>query len=352
MARIVSRHLYRSCLAAGVLAGCHSDPFTLPAYGSVGPRVPGAEAFLASGTNGTWTSDGAGILFTGTCLTEAPVTSGSIHGMAMLPATGGSARWVRCEDRAPLIFSRDSDELFFSPALGPKRKILYVEAVGFNVNAPIPCICLSFPNGWHADLWVDDTGYVLNAHRRLMTLYRDHLGVVADTLAVNWLSDVAWTGENTFIALAGNLRPGIMSPFGVIRGTIADTASIALVAGTSGARLYSIAQSGGKIVFVLDSLVVRSVSSGGSTPGVVATIPRGSHRYIRDVSCVADRCLVITTDGDNGIPTFWSVVIPAGTVSLLRGDQRGATRARLSPDGTRLIVTAPSGIYLYSDLVP
>jgi hypothetical protein len=201
-------------------------------------------------------------------------------------------------------------------------------------------------------LWLDDSGYVLYSHRRLKTLYRDHLGVVADTLAVNWLSDVTWNGENSFMALAANMRPGILNPFGVFRGTIADTASLALVAGTAGARLYSFAQSASRIVFVLDSLVLRAVNSGGGPAGVLATIPRGSRRYIRDISCVADRCMVITTDGDFGPSTFWSVTVSAGTVTLLRNDAHGARRARLSPDGARLLVTAPSGVYLYSDLLP
>ncbi|MGH7523305.1 MAG: hypothetical protein ACREK8_03275 [Gemmatimonadales bacterium] len=325
----------------------------MPPHGAVGPRVAGPEAFLTSGTNGTWTTDGAGILYTDSCLTIPPVPFGSIHGMAMQPATGGSATWVRCENRAPLIFSRDSDELFFTPALNPKGKLLYIEAVGYNVNAPIPCLCLPFPNGWHADLWTDDSGFAPGTRRRLMTLYRDHLGVVTDTLAVNWLSDVTWSGDNTFIALAGNLHPPIvLNSFGVFRGIIAGTASISLVDGTSGARLFSLARAGATIVFVNDSLTIREISSTGGAVSVVAKIPVGDERYIRDLSCVADRCLVITSDGARPPQTFWSVTLTTGTIAILRIDDRGSTRARLSPDGTRVLVTAPSGVYLYSDLRP
>ncbi|HEY3935158.1 MAG TPA: hypothetical protein VGL65_11150 [Gemmatimonadales bacterium] len=339
--------------AAGLLfAGCHSDSFAPADYGAVGPLHPGPEALIAdTGSTPTWTDDGAGILYT----TDGPPVdssgcptikrpqpqAGGIAAVVMVPAVGGSAIWTHCESRAPMIFNPDSAEKFPAFAMASGGRLLYVEAIGSNPAAPPPCLCTPFPVGWHAELWVADSGGAASVPRRLLTLYHDHVGQSPfGPTDVDWLTDIHWIGASDYVALGQNLNPmGIFTNLGVVRGNT-DGSGVQIVTGTTGAQHYSMAENNASIVFTVDSAIER-VAAGGGTPTIVAHVAA-----IADISCKGEFCLVL------GGGKFWGVDLGKGAVAALANDSHGFVSARLSPTSNSVVAAGSSGgIYLLTDLV-
>jgi hypothetical protein len=120
---------------------------------------------------------------------------------------------------------------------------------------------------------------------------------------VAWLADIAWTGPSTFIALAQDfaifahcrdcgLDDSLFVGEGVVRGTIsASGAALEVVAGTTGASSFSLAQNGASIVFTRrDDPRVFQVTSSGGAETVVASI--AGAQQLLGVSCKASLCVV------------------------------------------------------------
>jgi hypothetical protein len=266
-----------------LLACGHSDAFLTP-NPPLGPLTSGADEQLTFNTEQdywpAWTEDGAGILY-------AFVRPGAVpqhRCVGLLPAGGGSRIWQLCDDRAT---QRDSTNGFIAYALGADGRLLYVEAVaqsGVQGTAPA-----------ETTLWLTDSAAPF--HRRALLTIPGFAG----TTPVSWLADIAWTGPNTFIALAqdftvfGHCKNCIIDDslfFGeaVVRGTIgAAGATLEAVTGTTGATSYSLAENGASIVFTRrDDLNLYKVASGGGAESVVATLSQ----QLLGVSCEESTCVV------------------------------------------------------------
>ncbi|HEY4100299.1 MAG TPA: hypothetical protein VGM20_05410 [Gemmatimonadales bacterium] len=347
-------------IAILLILACHSDSFPGANYGAIGPRTPGAEITIDSiGANPTWTDDGAGILYSGRCLTIHPPPSGTISAIDMQPPVSGSVNWSRCESRQPMIAKPDSAERFPAISLGSGARLLYVEAIGPNPSAPIPCICTPFPLGWHAELWfADTTGDAGPAPRKLQTLYHDHLGISPfNSTQVDWLTDLHWVGTGDFLALGINLNVlGFMMPLGVYRGNTGG-APMQLVTGTFDASHYSLAENGASIIFShdSDSTTIRRVAVAGGTANVVAQIPAAPFRTIADISCKGTFCLVTTNSPTGSI--FYGLDLDSQDVTELARDARTFLRAQLSPTSSSVVLERsigagrPDAIFLDTGLI-
>ncbi len=349
-----------------LLVGCHSDPFTTGAYRETVPFVPGPEARIGSGMDGHWSENGGGIVFQGTCYGTPPAVnrkrnppdSGRIGAMQVIPATGGSISWERCEARPQYTGSTDTTENFPALAMGADGRLLYVELIGDIDRSPgRPS---HRPLHSHADLWLSDSASPFTARRKLLTLYHnDPLGhATVPPTEINYLADVQWVGPREFVSLASNLRPdGYTTPFGLVRGTIvADSAVLQVVQGAASVWRWSIALGGATAVFTEDSLslTLRRVELAGGPVTTLVTIAADSHRRIVDLSCRGDLCLVLTKE-DASLPlpqsTFWTIDLSSGAVIQIRADQERYSFAKLSPVGTLVLVGEGDGIHLFSELL-
>ncbi len=155
----------------------------------------------------------------------------------------------------------DSVDILTEGALNSAGQLLYVEMTG--------PLSLSPPNGFHAELWLGDPQR-LPARRRLLTLYRDHLGVVDITAGViNWLHEIQWSGTQDFFAI-GELKraAGADSALGIVHGTItAGGAALSVVAGGTGPNIRHFALiPGGTALVYVDTTCVGARAS-WSVPG-------------------------------------------------------------------------------------
>ena len=351
-------------LLAGVLfaSACgHTEPFSALPSGAKGPLTPAPEAQLTidSVSDFHWTSDGSGILITTTRPNERndlPLLSGNRRKdpldtcLGLLPAAGGSMTWQLCDRR--FTHFRDSNDVFSAAAVGPDDRLLYVEYIGRPG--------FFFPVGHEAELWLSSTREPFASRRHLLTLYRDNNGrptVPPD--AINWISNLNWTGSNTFLALAHHLQTNsFLNTFGIARGNIgADTTTLSVIAGTQGVTVYSPAESGTTVVFVRPDLTLMSVPVAGGTARTVATLPPQLGRRISSLSCQGQLCLVVTgelpTNGQ-AVSNVWRLSLATGQAEIARtfADKVVPDLARLSPDGAHVVIRKGGRLYLASDRLP
>ena len=347
------------------LLGCgHSEPFVTSGLQELGPLVPGPEARIAGGGGMTWTEDGAGLtyFYSSGCYSYAPFVnrmryppeSVFIAGIALLPSTGGSVKWERCELGAPFITGSDSSVSIPSAAMGSGGRLLYVERISARLHGDGHD---HFPAYYHVDLFLGDSSRPLNTSSKLLTLFRERTGVATVPPAgINLLTRLAWAGRDGFIGEGYQFQPdGSQVYLGLIRGTIAsNSAALAAIPGTADTHRWTLAESGTSVVFADDSLILRREAFTGGAVTVVGTIPPGARRNIIDVSCREALCLVLTNEDaifPPRISTFWTVSLSTGAVTLLRTDQKTYSSAKLSPGSNVVLVGESDGMHLFSELL-
>ena len=335
-------------ITAFALGACdHSAAPTVPEY-----TERGTGNFAGLGADAVWTEDGTGLLFTSTCLTNQ-TAKGPLFAAALsvLPAGGGSISWQRCEHAHSNQVPADSLADFWAAALATDGRLLYLESVtdlqGLSKQIGKPPV--TFPGFTDAALWLTDSAFPLSRRRKLLSLYRvDTTGVktIPDD-QVDWLVNLAWTGQQTFVALGANLSSRLGSyqprPLRVVHGTIgASTTSLAAIPGTEGARAYSLAEGNATIVFLGDSGRIERVPIDGGAATTVATVPTLVGRSFMDISCKSELCLVLTQEIDaNGRiqSTFWNVSLATGALTAVGTSPTVYRTAKISPRSNTVVAS-------------
>jgi hypothetical protein len=293
--------------ASLLLLGCtHSDAFVVPPIATLGPYGTGPDVQLTFNPDQnywpTWTQDGRGVLYA--FVDGESATPPNHRCLGLLPAAGGSRLWQLCDNRA---VRNDSLSSYVGYALDSAGRLLLAEATApANAFADLPRVTL-----WLADT---STPYV---RTRLLSLPQTVSG-----FTLTWLSEIRWTGVNTFIALGQQFgaaphcnmcdcnpcpRDSIFGDGGmVVTGTIVGgVATLQAVAGTDSATSYSLAENGGSIVYTRHhDLRLFKVPIGGGTP-----VPTPIQRTVADtaalmagelvgVSCKGSTCVVASDDID------------------------------------------------------
>jgi hypothetical protein len=346
----------RRLILALALAACgHTEPFVGTTGRAEGPFTPSPDGQLTINAFGEfdWAGDGSGVLvFTSRPneVYDLPLLVGGgrrdplDNCLGLIPAAGGSMTWQLCDRR--LSHYRDSNDVFVTASIGPRGELLYVESSqrpGF-----------FFPVGLEAELWLGSRHAPFASRRHLMRLYRDdngHPTVTPDQ--INWLSDLQWAGDATFIARAYYLRPdALVTRFGVTR----DTTALTVLPGTAAIERFVPAEGGASIIYDRAGMVIASLPATGGSERVVTTLPPAPARSISSLSCQQQLCVVITQEaGSNGIraSNLWRISLATGQARILRTFLAADVPrvARLSPDGSRVVVQQTNGrLYLLSDL--
>lgn len=306
--------------AALALLGCgHSDAFKV-AEPRLGPFNTGSDVRLTFNPDQdywpAWTQDGRGILYAFVNPVGPGILADRHRCMGLLPAAGGSRIWEWCDNRQT---QSDSATSFTAYALASDGRLLYVEAVA-------PANSASFPR--QITLWLADSAAPLT-RTALLTLPLN-LG-----MPVTWLSDIAWTGPSSFIALGqifgsvphcgtcftadttfadSTVVGGVQAASGivVVGSIVSGHATVQAVSGTEGATGYSLAENGTSIVFIhRDDTRLFKVPATGGTAVVVATVTM-SDQQLLGVSCKDSTCLVaadaVTLFSDATAPPTYPMV--------------------------------------------
>jgi hypothetical protein len=273
---------------------CHADSFAMPGTNDAGPLGTGTDVTLTLNPDQdywpAWTQDGRGILYE----FVDPATPNH-RCVALLRATGGARSWQLCDNRA---VRQDSSSSYGGFALDSAGRLLITEGVSASKGLlPQPV----------STLWLTDT-----THPYVRTALAA-TPLTVDGTQFTWLSELRWTGPQTFLLLAGqfetfthcvNLLVGDkvahqciatdtsweVGPSAVLSGTLTvHGASLRLLPGTTGASEFSTAQAGTTLVFASGSRLM-SVPAAGGTPTLVASagVP------IAGVSCRGDSCVYAT----------------------------------------------------------
>ncbi len=291
---MTSRGWVRAAVSVLVLLGCtHSDAFVAPPTATLGPPGAGPDVQLTLNVDQnywpTWTEDGRGILY---AFVDAESATPSNHRcLGLLPAAGGSRLWQLCDNRA---VRNDSLSSYAGYAVDSAGRLLLAEATApANSFADLPRITL-----WLADT---ATPYV---RTKLLALPQTVTG-----FTLTWLSEIRWTGANTFLALGQQYgtvsRDSIFGDGGiVVTGTIAGgVATLQAVTGTDSATSFSLAENGASIVYTRHhDLRLFKVPVGGGTPvpaPVQRTAPDTAALMAGElvgVSCKGSTCVVASDD--------------------------------------------------------
>ena len=335
------------CLA---LACDHSDAF-VPVVPTVGPASTANDQQLTFNADQdywpAWTQDGAGILYS----FVAPGSTAHHRCLGLLPAAGGTRLWELCNNQAT---NQDTATSYSAYALRSDGKLLYAEVAAPLFTALLPPRGQLTPS--RHTLWIADTA---TPYQRAALL---QLPVTVSGSFINWLSDLAWTGPNSFVALGQEF--GITAPPAppcnfsqdsnfvissvVVRGTISgNNATLQLVDGTVGATGYSLAESGATIAFTLkrDRHVYKVPSTGG-TPVTVATISPSPSSLPLGISCKLSVCLIASgsaaTAFDGGGVNCPGVAIgqqELRRISLAGAVDQASTIAFTNGSGSNIIMT-------------
>lgn len=332
----------------------HSDAFTTPEIDPQGPFSTAARAqltFNGGADNApSWTADGRGIIYT----FAEPGRADHDRCLAILPAAGGTRLFTLCDNRPG---HADSAETITSGALSTDGKLIYL------VGASLPIGQL--PS--RVTLFLADTITPL-IRQTLLTLPVQLGGGLAPT----WLSDIAWVASDQFLALAqeitllapcpGCARDTVLTPLAVVRGTISATgATLQMVAGTEGARGYSLAEGGSSIVFSRGLAISKLPVAGGAiTP--VLTLGAGIDKRIDDVSCRGTGCVinvyeVFSTGAQVPGYQLFRIATTGGAATVLATTNTDPWAAvRLSPTGTDAVVRVgpykTGDLFLFRNLLP
>ena len=284
----------KCCLIPGtmlLLLGCtHTDSF-VNSPPVVGPHSAGNDVQLTFNIEQdywpTWTQDGHGILYS----FVAPGSKARHRCVGLLPAAGGTRIWELCDNRAT---QGDSVSSFSAYALASDGRLLYAAAVSDStVGGHTPSA---------NTLWLADTAAPFQRTALLS------LPIILAGVSYSWLSDIAWTGPASFIALVQDFSISeepqppcdfvqdsiFMRGGAVVAGTItAGHADLQLISGTTGATGYSLAEDGTSVVFTTwndPHLFKVPVSGGPVTP--LSPVLGGPGTQILGVSCKGSTCLV------------------------------------------------------------
>jgi hypothetical protein len=304
-ANCMRRSIFSSLAVVLAATACgHSDSYTIVTT-PVEPFEAGSDIRLTFNVDQnywpTWTQDGRGILY-------AFVDAESVHPPAhrclgLIAEHGGTRLWQLCDNRA---VRNDSLSSYSGYALDSAGRLLLAEATApANSFADLPRITL----------WLADTAapYV---RTKLLSLPQTVSG-----FTLTWLSEIRWTGANTFVALGqqfGSLphcyrcecnpcpTDSIFGDGGIIVvGTITGAgATLQAVPGTDSATSYSLAENGASLVFTRhhDLRLFKVPMAGG------VSVPLPIHRDVPDTavlitgeltggSCAGATCIV----ANNGI---------------------------------------------------
>ncbi|HEY4101587.1 MAG TPA: hypothetical protein VGM20_12010 [Gemmatimonadales bacterium] len=274
----------------GLLA-CHTDAIVSPPISTTTPLNSGAPTRLTVNPDQdywpAWTQDGRGVLYA-----FVDQQNPAHRCLGLLPPDGGTRLWQLCDNRAVRADTLSSYTAF---ALDSTGRLLLVEAV-----SP-PGAFASFPVAIRLQLTDTATPYVRST---LLTL-----PVTVGHTVVTWLSDIAWTGPNSFLALGQQFTSQsypspcsgrfacIDSLFGangiVIKGTLAGSgATLEPVVGTDSATGYSVVDDGASIAFIrgADGRLFEVALSGGPVDSVATILP--GHATLLGLACRSDVCLV------------------------------------------------------------
>jgi hypothetical protein len=284
----------KCCLVPGtmlLLLGCtHTDSF-VNSPPVVGPHSAGNDVQLTFNIEQdywpTWTQDGHGILYS----FVAPCSKARHRCIGLLPAAGGTRNWELCDNRAT---QGDSVSSYTAYALASDGRLLYATAVsdsGIGGHAPST-----------NTLWLADTAAPFQRTAMLS------LPTILSGVSYSWISDLAWTGPTSFIALMQDfsiseepqppcefVQDSIFMRVGaVVAGTIAaGHAELQLVNGTTGATGYSLAENGTSVVFTTwnDQHLFKTPITGGPVTTLSPALG-GPGAQILGVSCKGSTCLV------------------------------------------------------------
>ena len=346
-------------LGASLLLGAcgHSDPFTTPKIDQQGPFNTVARSRITFNSDAdyapSWTADGRGIIYT----YADPGRADHDRCLAILPAAGGTRIFTLCDNRPG---HADSAETITSGALSTDGKLLYL------VGSSLPIGQLPV----NVTLFLADTSAPFN-RRALLTLPTP----VAGGPIPSWLGDVSWVAADQFVAMAQDitlmpqcfgcaLRDTVFNNLGVVRGTVTGSgATLQLLAGTSGARSYSLADGGSTVVFAI-GLAIFKVAVGGGTVTLVTTLPAGNGKRIDDVSCRGGACVVNSFEqepnplgGSRPAYKLSRFSSAGGAATLIDTTDTGPWSAvRLAPTGADAVVRVGSlktgDLYLFRNLLP
>jgi hypothetical protein len=334
--------------------GCgHSETFT-PSVPTNGPFNSSSSVPLTFNADQdywpTWTSDAKGILYA-----FVDPNDPQHRCIGLLPAAGGSRVWQLCHVG---VRYQDSVSSFTGYALDATGRLLYVEAASrFVPGIPSP----DQGEVAEATMWLADTA---TPFQRTLLL---SLPLLADGVSVGWLSELHWTGANTFVAL-GQSYALVRHCFGigdppdpaceasdtvwstggptldagaVMRGTIANGhATLSLIAGTNGATGYSLAENGASVVFTQrdDGSLYKVPIAGGVAVNVgYAPSPLRPGYQVFGVGCRGSACIVAT---DSATLTRLE---PSKIFPLFRGGTRELRSFSLS-SGTSAPLSTYDGI--------
>jgi hypothetical protein len=341
-----------SLSSLALLAACsHPDSYVTPAQAALGPVSAGPDIQLTFNPDQnywpTWTQDGRGILYAFVDQ-ESPIPS--VHRcIGLLPAAGGSRIWQLCDNRA---VRNDSVASYTAFALDSTGRLLLVEAMshtGFESSLP-----------YRVRLQLTDTA-APSVRTTLLTL-----PITVDGTPVTWLSEITWTGRNTFLALGQLFETTphcsvcACSPcpddslFGndggvVLRGTIAGgQATLSTVAGTARATGYSLAENGASIVFTIkfQPRLVKVPIGGGVPSPDPATSPTDTTTQLVGVSCKGSNCVVARDKisvfySSESVQSFAHFFDSGSSMELHRLSLADGTDQILATDGAKLIYATP-----------
>jgi hypothetical protein len=305
--------------AALVLVACdHTDPFVMPPS-NVGPSSTGSDVQLTFNVDQDywpmWTADGRGILYS----FVVPRSMADHRCLGLLPAAGGTRIWELCDNRA---VRDDSVSSYTAYALDSSGRLLLVEAMsstGFVADFP-----------FHIRVQLTDTA-TPSVRSTLLTL-----PFTAGDVQVTWLSDMAWTGPGSVIALGQQF--GEITPPGrcisaypckdstfnqngvVVTGAISGGAvTFQPVLGTDGATGYSLAENGATVAFITTGKQLYRVPAAGGDPVVVATVSTAPGTTLLGVTCRGSTCLVaVTAAGLTLTAQLVSVSLESGSTQVLK----------------------------------
>ncbi|MGH7524074.1 MAG: hypothetical protein ACREK8_07205 [Gemmatimonadales bacterium] len=334
-------HPRAAILALLALAGCdHSGPFAGQPL-TVGPAGTADPVRLTFNIEQdywpTWAADGRGILYS----FVNPGATGH-RCVGLLPASGGTRLWEMCDNR---FGEQDSVSSFTGYALGSDGRLLYVEAVGDGKQPLTPI---------KTTLWLADSSAPFR-RTALLTLPTFIAGI-----GIGWLSDIAWTGPNTFIALAQGFAieaepqppcdfadDSVFANTGlVVTGTISSgRAILQAVNGTTGATGYSFAEDGASIVFITHgNPYLFKVPAGGGSAVTVAPASTLPNEELFGVSCKGSLCVVANSPAsfpahrpapchfaDPGVRELSSVSLATGTMQQLTTSNDVMVASQISP---------------------
>ena len=342
------------------LAACSHSPPTAYSYTPLGPFGSGSDLQLTFNPkpdyDPSWAVDGQSILYT----YSPPDEPHDNRCLGLLPAAGGTRLWSFCDDGRTEI---DSATSFGASALGTGGSLVYLEAA----SRLQPLSTRPKPGFDRVTLFLADTAHPL-VRRTLATF-----PTFVDGTRIDWLERLAWTGDSTLVALGDTLAIQINEgsvdtlrfPIAVVTGRItASGAPLQLVAGTLGARDYSMA--GSNVLFSTGGVDLYSVPLSGGQATKFATVPPDSLLQLLDFSCQAARCILLThqfhpigSDNPGPVPTdgLRSLDLATGAFAGLqyRGDITFGT-PRIAPSAGDIVLDVGTStghnLHLYKGFLP